>query len=188
MQTLKAAAEWTGYNRLTEDGPGDMRTPRRVKSTTATTIPDHAEVTNAAAIHKGHEAARHRLTTTPVTAGDLDVQVNDPDSEYTGGLASVAADDTEALRPLETDDGPPVMETGDADARRSDGLRLPDDTPPRARFASLPNIPQTAVRSLAPRPDTDNQPPDTTDGTENNITEVRSLAPRPWHTTVRRTE
>ena len=62
--------------------------------------------------------------------------------------------------------------------------RLPDDAPPRARFASLPNIPQTAVRSSAPRHDKDNQPPDTTDRTENNMTPVRSLAPRPWHTTV----
>ena len=186
VQALKAAAEWTGYNRLTEDGPGDMRTPRRVKSTTETTVPDHAEVTKATAVHKGHEAARHRLTTTPVTAGDLDVQVNDPDSEYNGGLASVAADDTEALRPPETDVGPPVMDTGAAHARRSDGLRLPDDAPPRARFASLPNIPQTAVWSSTPRQDTDNQPPDTTDRTENNMTAVRSLAPRPWHTTVRR--
>ena len=213
VQALKAAAEWTGYNRLTEDGPRDMRTPRRVRSTTETTIPDHAEVTKAAAVHEGHEAARHRLTTTPVTAGDLDVEVNDPDSEYNGGLASVAADDTQALRPLETDVGPPAMDTGAADARRSDGLRLPDDAPPRARFVSLPNIFPTAVRSSAPRHDTDNlppdatdrtgnnmtavwssaprpdtdiQPPDTTDRMDNNITAVRSLAPRPWHTSVRR--
>ena len=57
-------------------------------------------------------------------------------------------------------------------------------TPPRARYASHPNI-QPAVRSSAPRPDTDNQPPDTTDRTENNTTAVRSLAPRPWHATVR---
>ena len=52
-----------------------------------------------------------------------------------------------------------------ADARRS-GLRterdwMPEDAPPRAKFASLPNGSQTAVR----RP-----------------------APRPWHTTVRRNE
>ena len=57
-------------------------------------------------------------------------------------------------------------------------------TPPQARYASHPNI-QPAVRSSAPRPDTDNQPPDTTDRTENNTTAVRSLAPRPWHATVR---
>ena len=43
----------------------------------------------------------------------------------------------------------------------------------------------TAVRSSAPRPDTDIQQPDTTDRTENNITAVRSLAHRPWHTSVR---
>ena len=64
VQTLKAAAEWTGYNRLTEDGSGDMRAPRRVKRTTETTVPTHAEVTKAAAVHKGNEAARHRQTTT----------------------------------------------------------------------------------------------------------------------------
>ena len=111
MQTLKAAAEWTGYNRLTEHGSGDMRAPRRVKCTTETTAPTRAEVTKAAAVHKGNEAARHRLTTTPVPAGDPDAQVNDPESEYKGGLASVAADDTETLRPLETDVGPPIMDT-----------------------------------------------------------------------------
>ena len=127
-QTLKPAAEWRGYNRLTEDGSGDMRAPRRVKSTTETTVPTRAEVTKAAAVHKGNEAARHRLTTTPVPAGDLDAQVNDPDSEYNGGLATVAADDTETLRPVETV-GPPIMDTGGtsvsdyaADPRRSDGL------------------------------------------------------------------
>ena len=80
--------------------------------------------------------------------------------------------------------GPSTMDVGNTDARRSDGLRLPDAAPPRARYASHPNI-QPAVRSSAPRPDTDNQPPDTTDRTENNTTAVRSLAPRPWHTTVR---
>ena len=77
-----------------------------------------------------------------------------------------------------------TMDVGNADARRLDGPRLPDAAPPRARYASHPNI-QPAVRSSAPRPDTDNQPPDTTDKTENNTTAVRSLAPRPWHATVR---
>ena len=77
-----------------------------------------------------------------------------------------------------------------ADARRS-GLRterdwMPEDAPPRARFASLPNVCQTAVRSTAPRHGNDNQPPDTTNRTEKNMTAVRSHAPRPWHTTVRR--
>ena len=82
-----------------------------------------------------------------------------------------------------------------ADARRSDGLRpergwmgcnrLPEDAPPRARFVPRPNTPQTAVRSTAPRHDNDNQQPDTTDMTENNVTAVRSLAPRPSHATVR---
>ena len=82
--------------------------------------------------------------------------------------------------------GPSAMDNGTADARRSDGLRLPDAAPPRARYACHPNIPQTAVRSSASRPDTDNQPPDTTHRTENNITAVWRAAPRPWHTTVRR--
>ena len=79
--------------------------------------------------------------------------------------------------------GPSTMDVGNADARRLDGLRMPDAAPPRARYASHPNI-QPAVRRSAPRPDTDNQPPDTTDRTENNTTAVRSLAPRPWHATV----
>ena len=83
----------------------------------------------------------------------------------------------------------------DVDARRSDGLRpqrgwmgcnrLPEDAPPRARHVPCPNTPQTAVRSTAPCHDNDNQQPDTTDMTENNVTAVRSLAPRPWHTTMR---
>ena len=47
--------------------------------------------------------------------------------------------------------GPSTMDVGNADARRSDGLRLPDAAPPRARYASHPNI-QPAVRSSAPRP------------------------------------
>ena len=65
---------------------------------------------------------------------------------------------------------------------------MPEDAPLRARFASLPNGSQTAVRSTAPRHDNDNQPPDTTGRTKNNMTAVRSPAPRPWHTTVQHNE
>ena len=71
-------------------------------------------------------------------------------------------------------------------ARTTIGVLAQDDAPPRARFPSLPNMPQTAVRSSAPRHDNGNQPPRTTDRTEHIMTAVRSLAPRPWHTTVRR--
>ena len=74
-----------------------------------------------------------------------------------------------------------------ADVSRDVGTHDPYHFQPQVmspRYASHPNI-QPAVRSPAPRPDTDNQPPDTTDRTENNTTAVRSLAPRPWHSTVR---
>ena len=74
-----------------------------------------------------------------------------------------------------------------ADVSRDVGTHDPYHFQPQVmspRYASHPNI-QPAVRSPAPRPDTDNQPPDTTDRTENNTTAVRSLAPRPWHATVR---
>ena len=112
------------------------------------------------------------------------------------------ADNSETLRSPETGVGLLIKDTGGipasyyaADAHRSDGLRpergwmgrnrLTEDAPPRARFVPRPNMPPTAVRSAPPRPDNDNQQPDTTDMTENNMTAVRSLAPRPWHTTVR---
>ena len=74
-----------------------------------------------------------------------------------------------------------------ADVSRDVGTHDPYHFQPQVmspRYASHPNI-QPAVRSPAPRPDTDNQPPDTTDRTENSTTAVRSLAPRPWHATVR---
>ena len=74
-----------------------------------------------------------------------------------------------------------------ADVSRDVGTHDPYHFEPQVmspRYASHPNI-QPAVRSPAPRPDTDNQPPDTTVRTENNTTAVRSLAPRPWHATVR---
>ena len=95
--------------------------------------------------------------------------------------------------PIDYEDDPPAIEFNSAADARHPGLRterdwMPEDAPPRTKFASLPNGSQTAVRSTAPRHNNDNQPPDTTDRTKNNMTAVRSPAPRPWHTTVRRNE
>ena len=92
--------------------------------------------------------------------------------------------------PIHYEDDPPAIEFNSAAVARHSGPRterdrMPEDAPLRARFASPPNGSQTAVRSTAPRHDNDNQPPDTTDRTKNNMTAVRSPAPRPWHTTVR---
>ena len=91
---------------------------------------------------------------------------------------------------IHCEDDPPAIEFNSAAVARHSGPRIerdrmPEDAPLRARFASLPNGSQTAVQSTAPRHDDDNQPPDTTDRTKNNMTAVRSPAPRPWHTTVR---
>ena len=91
---------------------------------------------------------------------------------------------------IHCEDDPPAIEFNSAAVARDSGPRterdrMPEDAPLRARFASLPIGSQTAVRSTAPRHDDDNQPRDTTDRTKNNMTAVRSPAPRPWHTTVR---
>ena len=94
---------------------------------------------------------------------------------------------------IDYEDGPPAIEFNSAAVARHSGPRterdrMPEDAPLRARFASLPNGSRTAVRSTAPRHDNDNQPPEMTDRTKNNMTAVRSPAPRPWHTTVRHNE
>ena len=61
--TPRAASDWLGYNRL----PEDVRAPMRAESNKAEkTAPTLANDLEAAAALKENEAARNRLTMTPV--------------------------------------------------------------------------------------------------------------------------
>ena len=166
---LNLRAAWMGYNRLTEDMPGDMREPRRAENNAEKTAPTRVNDIEAAAVSKEHEAARHRLTMTPVLGYYVqDLATNESSSEAPDREADNRTGKVEALKPaspwlgynrlsMKSDEAAPRYVKHLHQAQRwstplNSGLELcsPQQVPSWGKNHQHPTT-TTAVRSTAPR-------------------------------------